>query len=394
MSQLEDGLPPIQTGALSEVARLFFKLGLIAFGGPAAHTAMMREEVVRRRKWTTDDEFMDLVGATAIIPGPNSTELAIHLSNQRAGWRGLLIGGALFIIPAALAVLAIAWGYKRWGETPELLWVLYGIKPVAIGIVAFAVLGLLRSAIKGPATGVVGVGVAVLFFFGVNELLLLVAGGLLIVIIRRQIFGGGRFTTGLIVVPPFAAPIVGSFQMVVSTASEYSALTLFLTFLKIGAILYGSGYVLFAYLNVDFVERLRWTSEQELLDAVAIGQITPGPVFTTATFIGYLEGSWYGALLATVAIFLPSFLFVALLGKILPIVQRTPWARAALDGVNAASFGLMAAVSVRLADSAVVDPFTGVMAGGTFLIVWKTSVNLAWIVLGGALLGVAYKNII
>jgi chromate transporter len=386
-------LPPIKTGALGEVARLFFKLGLIAFGGPAAHTAMMREEVVRRRKWTTDDEFMDLVGATAVIPGPNSTELAIHLSNKRAGLKGLLVGGALFIIPAALSVLAIAWGYERWGTTPELGWVLYGIKPIAIGIVAFALLGLLKSAIKGPATGVVGVGVAVLFFMGMNELILLATGGVLIVIARRQVFGGGRFTSGLIAAPPFALPFIGSFQLAVPAITGYSALTLFLTFLKIGAILYGSGYVLFAYLNVDFVERLGWLTNQELLDAVAIGQITPGPVFTTATFIGYLTGSWWGALLATVAIFLPSFLFVALLGKILPIVQRTPWARAALDGVNAASFGLMAAVSVRLADSAVVDPFTGVMAGGTFLIVWKTSVNLAWIVLGGALLGVAYKNI-
>ncbi len=386
-------MPPIKTGALGEVARLFFKLGLIAFGGPAAHTAMMREEVVRRRKWTTDDEFMDLVGATAVIPGPNSTELAIHLSNKRAGLKGLLVGGALFIIPAALSVLAIAWGYERWGTTPELGWVLYGIKPIAIGIVAFALLGLLKSAIKGPATGVVGVGVAVLFFMGMNELILLATGGVLIVIARRQVFGGGRFTSGLIAAPPFALPFIGSFQLAVPAITGYSALTLFLTFLKIGAILYGSGYVLFAYLNVDFVERLGWLTNQELLDAVAIGQITPGPVFTTATFIGYLTGSWWGALLATVAIFLPSFLFVALLGKILPIVQRTPWARAALDGVNAASFGLMAAVSVRLADSAVVDPFTGVMAGGTFLIVWKTSVNLAWIVLGGALLGVAYKNI-
>ncbi len=330
---------------------------------------MMREEVVRRRKWTTDDEFMDLVGATAVIPGPNSTELAIHLSNKRAGLKGLLVGGALFIIPAALSVLGIAWGYERWGTTPELGWVLYGIKPIAIGIVAFALLGLLKSAIKGPATGVVGVGVAVLFFIGMNELILLATGGVLIVIVRRQVFGGGRFTSGLIAAPPFALPFIGSFQLAVPAITGYSALTLFLTFLKIGAILYGSGYVLFAYLNVDFVERLGWLTNQELLDAVAIGQITPGPVFTTATFIGYLTGSWWGALLATVAIFLPSFLFVALLGKILPIVQRTPWARAALDGVNAASFGLMAAVSVRLADSAVVDLFTGVMAGGTFLIV-------------------------
>ncbi len=386
----------IETGALGEVARLFFKLGLIAFGGPAAHTAMMREEVVRRRKWTTDDEFMDLVGATAVIPGPNSTELAIHLSNRRAGWRGLLIGGSLFIIPAAVSVLAIAWGYERWGTTPELGWVLYGVKPVAIGIIAFALLGLLKSAIRGPATGVVGVGVAVLFFVGVNELVLLAAGGLLIVIVRRRIFGGGRFTTG-VVAPPFAVPFITSFQVAATAVSEtisnYSALTLFLTFLKIGAILYGSGYVLFAYLNADFVERLGWLSNQELLDAVAIGQITPGPVFTTATFIGYLTGSWYGALLATVAIFLPSFLFVALLGKILPLVQRTPWARAALDGVNAASFGLMAAVSIRLLDSAVIDVFTGLMAAVSFLIVWRTGLNLAWLVLGGAVLGVGWSNI-
>ena len=382
--------------ALGEVARLFLKLGLIAFGGPAAHIAMMREEVVRRRKWATDDEFMDLVGATAVIPGPNSTELAIHLSHRRAGWPGLLIGGFLFIIPAALSVLAIAWAYERWGTTPELGWVLYGVKPVAIGIIAFALLGLLKSAIRGPATGVVGVGVAVLFFIGVNEIALLAAGGLLIVIVRREIFHAGRFATGLVAAPTFALPFIGSFQAAASAVSGsiagYSAVTLFFTFLKIGAVLYGSGYVLFAYLNADFVVRLGWLTDRELLDAVAIGQITPGPVFTTATFIGYLTGSWTGAFLATIAIFLPSFVFVAFLGKILPLVQRTPWARAALDGVNAASFGLMAAVSVRLFDSAVVDPFTGVMAAASFLIVWRTGVNLAWLVLGGAALGVGWNN--
>ena len=367
-------------------------MGLIAFGGPAAHIAMMREEVVRRRNWTTDDEFMDLVGATAVIPGPNSTELAIHLSHRRAGWRGLLIGGFLFIIPAALSVLAIAWAYERWGTTPELGWVLYGVKPVAIGIIAFALLGLLRSAIRGPATGVVGVGVAVLFFIGVNEIALLAAGGLLIVIVRREMFHAGRFAAGLVAAPPFALPFIGSFQIAASAIAGYSAVTLFFTFLKIGAVLYGSGYVLFAYLNADFVERLGWITDQQLLDAVAIGQITPGPVFTTATFIGYLTGSWTGAFLATVAIFLPSFVFVAFLGKILPLVQRTPWARAALDGVNAASFGLMAAVSVRLFDSAVVDPFTGGMAVASFLIVWRTGLNLAWLVLGGAVLGVGWNN--
>ncbi len=391
-------MPRTSNGSLGEVARLFLKMGLIAFGGPAAHIAMMREEVVRRRNWATDDEFMDLVGATAVIPGPNSTELAIHLSHRRAGWPGLLIGGFLFIIPAALSVLAIAWAYERWGTTPELGWVLYGVKPVAIGIIAFALLGLLKSAIRGPATGVVGVAVAVLFFIGVNEIALLAAGGLLIVIIRRRIFGGGRFTVGLVAASSFGLPFTGPFQVaaqaVSGAISGYSAVTLFFTFLKIGAILYGSGYVLFAYLNADFVVRLGWLTDRELLDAVAIGQITPGPVFTTATFIGYLTGSWLGAFLATVAIFLPSFVFVAFLGKILPLVQRTPWARAALDGVNAASFGLMAAVSVRLFDSAVVDPFTGVMAGASFLIVWKTGLNLAWLVLGGAALGIGWNNFV
>jgi chromate transporter len=367
-------------GALREVVLLFLKLGVIGFGGPAAHIAMMRDEVVRRRRWIDDARFLDLLGMTNLIPGPNSTEMAIHLGYVRAGWPGLVLGGACFIVPAMVIVLALAWAYVSYGARPEATAALYGIKPVIIAVVVQAAWGLARTAVKGPLLAMLGVVTIALYAVRVHELVLLLGGGLAIVLARR--LGGGR-----------PAPLVllaasGAGSAVVGAAVAVSLTTLCLTFLKIGAVLYGSGYVLLAFLRSDFVERLQWLTDRQLLDAVAIGQFTPGPVFTTATFIGYVVAGWAGGLLATLAIFLPSFVFVALSHPLVPKIRASPAAAAFLDGVNVAALGLMVMVTWQLARSAIVDVTTAVLAlvAAVALIVFR--VNSAWLVLGGALLGV------
>src|SRR5437899_1125540 len=330
-------LPPMR-----EVVWLFLKLGTIAFGGPAAHIAMMREEVVRRRRWLSDEQFVDLLGATNLIPGPNSTEMAIHLGFLRAGWPGLIAGGICFIVPAMLIVLGCAWLYVRYGARPEAGWFLYGVKPVIIAIVVQAMWGLLRSAVKGYLLGAIGVVTLTLSLAGANEVALLLGGGVVSVLLT---------TVGIRGV---AAPL--------GLGAGVGLTTLFLVFLKIGSVLYGSGYVLLAFLRNDFVERLGWLTNQQLLDAVAVGQFTPGPVFTTATFIGYIVGGVPGALLATLGIFLPSFIFVALTGPVVPRIRQWPLLGAMLDGVNVAAVGLMAAVLLVLARNALVDVFTVIVA--------------------------------
>jgi chromate transporter len=372
--------------ALKEVAGLFLKLGCIAFGGPAAHIAMMRDEVVRRRGWVSEQAFLDLVGGTNLIPGPNSTEMAIHLGYLRAGWRGLLAGGSLFILPAMLIVLALAWIYVEYGSTPEVEWLLYGIKPVIIAIVMQALWGLGKTAVKGPVMAVVGAAVLILFLLGVNELLLLAAGGIAVMLGNTAPRLWRQGTSALLLLP-LALP---SFAVPAAGGLPFSLMTLFLKFLKIGSVLYGSGYVLLAFVRADFVERLGWLSDQQLIDAIAIGQFTPGPVFTTATFIGYVAGHGrvLAALVATIGIFLPSFVFVALLSYILPFVRQSPWARALLDGVNVASLGLMAGVTWQLGQAAVVDLWTAVLAGVALVVVFGVRLNSAWLVLGGGLAGV------
>jgi chromate transporter len=374
---------------LKEVAGLFVKLGCVAFGGPAAHIAMMRDEVVRRRGWLSEQEFLDMVGATNLIPGPNSTEMAIHLGHLRAGWRGLLAAGVLFISPAMVIVMAFAWVYVNYGATPEVAWLLYGIKPVIIAIVMQALWGLGKTAVKGPLTAVVGAGVLVLYFLGVNEVLLLAVGGLAVLLANtgRRLWSGGG--AGLLALP-LALPTI---LPVSSAAAPFSLALLFWKFLKIGAVLYGSGYVLLAFVRTDFVERLGWLTDQQLLDAIAVGQFTPGPVFTTATFIGYVVGSHAGiggplaALIATVGIFLPSFIFVALLRTILPFARRSPAVGTLLDGVNVASLGLMAGVSWDLARAAVVGGWTAALMLLALVVVFRFKINSAWVVLGGGIAG-------
>lgn len=389
VSQAEGGDSPTEDAKtlsverLKEVAALFLKLGCLAFGGPAAHIAMMRDEVVRRRGWLSDQEFLDMVGATNLIPGPNSTEMAIHLGHLRAGWRGLLAGGTLFILPAMLIVMALAWVYVTYGTTPAVEWLLYGIKPVIIAVIIQALWGLGKTAVKGPVTAVVGAAVLVLYLLGVNELLLLAAGGLAVMLAKngQRLWSGG---VAALLALPLAAPAAATIP---SAVVPFSLTMLFLKFLKIGAVLYGSGYVLLAFVRADFVERLGWLTDQQLIDAIAVGQFTPGPVFTAATFIGYLVGGVPAALIATVGIFLPSFIFVGLLRQILPFARRSPWVGMLLDGVNVASLGLMAGVTWALTQAAVVGIWTAALAAVALVVVFRFKINSAWLVLGGGVAG-------
>jgi chromate transporter len=358
---------------------LFAKLGVIAFGGPAAHIALMRDEVVMRRRWVSDQEFLDLLGASNLIPGPTSTELAIYLGYVRAGWRGLVLAGTLFITPAMLSVLAIAWAYARYGSTPGAEWALYGIKPVVIGIVMVALWGLVKSAVKGVLPGAVGVGALVLFLLGLNPIVVLCVGGLALFLIRR-----GR-RAGAVALAALAGPGMAMAQT--GPATPYSLGLLALYFLKIGAVVYGSGYVLLAFLRADFVERLGWLTDRQLIDAVAVGQFTPGPVFTTATFIGYLVGGLSGAVVATVAIFIPSFLFVAAVSPLVPKLRRSSVMSAVLDGVNVAALGLMAGVTWQLARAALIDPVTVVLALLATVALARFKINSAGLIAAGALVG-------
>jgi len=367
---------------LVEVARLFLKLGITAFGGPAAHIAMMRDEVVHRRKWIDDQRFLDLLGATNLIPGPNSTEMAIHIGFVRAGWAGLIVGGACFILPAMLIVMLLAWAYTRFGATPEVGWLLTGVKPVVIAIVAQALWGLGQKAVKGPFMAIVGLAVFTLYFIGVNEIALLFAGGLVVMFVQNLRRSNQPGLAG-----SFALLAGLSLPAIASVVTPFNLPLLFLTFLKIGSLLYGSGYVLLAFLRTDFVTRLGWLTDQQLIDSIAIGQVTPGPVFTTATFIGYVLGDVPGALLATLGIFLPAFVFVAISNPIVPRLRNSPWTAGLLDGVNVASLGLMAAVTVLLVQAAFVDPLTIALGAISAVLLFRFKINSTWLVLGGAVVG-------
>jgi len=379
---------------LKELAWLFLKLGIIGFGGPAAHIAMMEEEVVRRRGWLSREKFIDLVGATNLIPGPNSTEMAIHIGHTRAGFPGLLVAGACFILPATLIVTACAWAYVRFGALPQVNGILYGVKPVIIAIVLQALSGLAKAAVKTPLLAGVGIAAAVLSFLGVNELLLLFAAGLLITAIRRLAAKPTR-SSSMSIAPGFAPPASTSAAVGagVAVAAGSAAIVpfglwpMFLFFLKVGSVLYGSGYVLLAFLRADLVERWHWLSEAQLLDAVAVGQMTPGPVFTTATFIGYILGGAPAAGVATIGIFLPAFFFVAISGPLVPRIRRSPLAGAFLDGVNVASLALMAVVTWRLGMVALVDWLSLSLAIISAVLLFRFKLNSAWLVAIGALAG-------
>jgi chromate transporter len=370
-------------GRLREVIAVFLKLGIIGFGGPAAHIAMMREEVVRRRRWVDDQGFLDLLGATNLIPGPNSTEMTIHLGYLRAGWPGMIAGGVSFVLPAMVIVLGLAWAYVRYGASPAAGWVLYGVKPVVIALIVHALWVLGRKAVHNVSTGIVGVGVLVLSLLGVNEIALLFGAGLILMVAANRDRLRPGAAAGLL-------PILG-ISLPAAPAMAFSLPILFLTCLKIGAILYGSGYVLLAFLRADFVVRLGWLTDPQLLDAIAVGQVTPGPLFTTATFIGYLLGGVPGAILGTLGIFLPSFLFVALSHPLIPRLRQSPWLGSLLDGVIAASLGLMAAVTLQIARASLVDLPTILVALLSTLAVARWRVNSTWLVVGGGLVGLAVR---
>jgi chromate transporter len=375
---------------LSEVALLFLRLGFTAFGGPAAHVAIMEDEVVRRRRWISSERFLDLLGASNLIPGPSSTELAIFIGYEQAGWLGLVAAGACFILPAAVMVGALAWAYVRFGSLPQLTGVLYGIKPVVIAVVLQALWSLAPKATK-KSLGLTALGLAACaaFALGADALIVLLGGGVASLAARRLAAGRGAAAI---------APALGAIAAGASTAAPVSLAAIFLTFLKVGAVIFGSGYVLLAFLHADLVERLRWLTEAQLIDAVAIGQVTPGPVFTTATFIGYVVAARQGpgmgicgAAVATVGIFLPGFLLVALTRPIVARLRKSPLAGAFLDGVNVAALALMAVVTVELARSALVDVPTVLFALASAVALIRFRVNTTWIVAGGALLGAAVK---
>jgi chromate transporter len=373
--------------SLRELALLFLKLGIIGFGGPAAHIAMMEDEVVRRRRWMTHDEFLDLLGATNLIPGTNSTEMAIHVGHRQAGWMGLVVAGASFILPAVLIVTGFAWVYVRYGSIPEVKGVLYGVKPVIIAIVLQALWSLGRAAIKTKFLGLIGITGVVLTFFGVHELLILFGGGLLVAAVRlvaRAIKGNQSV---LLLMP--ASPLIVFLQSSATGAATvpFGLAVLFLFFLKVGAVLYGSGYVLLAFIRADLVERWHWLTESQLLDAIAVGQVTPGPVFTTATFIGYVLGGTKGAAVATVGIFLPAFVFVAVSGPLVPRIRRSPTAGAFLDGVNAAALALMVVVTYQLGRAAIIDFTTVALAVMIGAIIFRFRLNSAWLVVGAGIVG-------
>jgi chromate transporter len=393
-----------RTVVLREIAWLFLKLGTVAFGGPAAHIAMMEDEVVRRRGWLTREQFLDYLGATNLIPGPNSTELAIHIGHARAGWPGLLVAGACFIVPAAAIVGALAWAYVRFGTLPEAAGLLYGIKPVVIAVVVQALWGLGRSAVKSWALAVLALAAVVATAFRVNEILVLAAAGATMALASSTRRGSGARSSHPfgVAISPFPLrwlgtpePIMGPTVIASATAAAVAPAglwPLFGVFLKVGSVLFGSGYVLLAFLRADLVERLGWLTEQQLLDAVAVGQITPGPVFTTATFIGYLLGGGAGALVATIGIFLPAFIFVALSGPIVPRLRRSPTAGAVLDGVNVASLALMLVVTWQLGRAAIIDLPTAALAVCSGVLLIHFRVNSAWLVAAGAGLGLLLRG--
>lgn len=380
---------------LLEVAGVFLRLGFTAFGGPAAHVAMMRDEIVKRRQWISEQRFADLWGMSNLIPGPTSTELAINLSYQRAGWPGLIVGGICFISPAMLIVLAISWAYVAYGSLPQVAWLFYGIKPVVVAIIAYALWGLCRTILKGIWQVVVVVLVLGLYFLGVNVILLLFGGGILYGLVR--ILERWSREKRLPAKPPVAS-LIGILVLqwqtmavpitaIAATAVPFSLPTLFLTFLKIGAVLYGSGYVLLAFLRSDFVLHLHWLTDRQLLDAISIGQFTPGPVFTTATFIGYILGGLPGALLATLGIFLPSFALVALVYPVAARLRRSPWTAPLLDGVNVAALALMAGVLFQLGQNALIDILSCAIALIAFVVLLRFKINSFWLILAGAAIG-------
>jgi len=355
---------------LKEIALLFLKLGAISFGGPAAHIAMMEDEIVKKRKWITREHFLDLIGATNLIPGPNSTEMTMHCGYERAGWKGLITAGICFIFPAVLITALFAWFYEQYGQLPNVKPFLYGIKPAVISIIIMAAYKLGKKALKSFEIGILGIVTLIVCLVGMNEILALFSCGIMGTLLH--LIKNSNFTNSFLLIPGFKS--IGSFKI-------------FMTFLKIGSILYGSGYVLFAFLDAELVAN-GWLSRNELMDAVAIGQFTPGPVLSTATFIGWQINGFYGAIAATIGIFIPSFIFVAILNPLIPKMRKSKLIGSFLDAVNIAAVAIIAAVSIEMGKGIVTD-WKMILIGIfslTIVFVFK-KINSAYIVIGGGLMG-------
>jgi chromate transporter len=391
---------PKKSARLKELARIFLKLGIIGFGGPAAHIAMMEEEIVRRRKWITREYFLDLVGATNLIPGPNSTEMAIHIGYIRAGWPGLAVAGISFILPAVLITAVFAWAYMKFGSLPKIIPFFYGIKPAVLAVILFAIWRLGKTAVKSWRLLAIGLCVTLASLLKMNEVAVLLIGGLIGMIwlrlsAREKIPYGKQAILALVCAvidlilnkARVSAETVGMMAVGFGGSIGFSLPKLGLFFLKIGAVLFGSGYVLVAFLEGGLVHDYGWLSQRQLLDAIAIGQFTPGPVLSAATFIGYVISGVPGAVISTVAIFLPSFFFVAALNPIVPRLRQSPWTSAFLDAVNVSSVALMLAVIMKLGQTTLTGwpawAISMAALGVSFL--WK--VNATWLILGGAAVG-------
>jgi chromate transporter len=388
---------------LRGLAALFLKLGAISFGGPAAAIALMEDEVVRKRQWITRQQFLDMLGLTNLIPGPNSTEMAINVGFARAGWAGLAVAGASFIVPAAVITAAVAWAYVRFGTLPLAESLLAGVKPAVIAVIAVGVWRLGKTAVRDVWLGILGAVAMLAFLLKLSPLAILAGGGVIGMgsqrirkLCRTQSPDATTLPAGLIflkksfLLPTLLAgvlPGAAIAAVAVPGMKRVPLARLGWFFLKVGAVLYGGGYVLFAFVEQGLVRDHHWLTQRQVLDAIAIGQFTPGPVLSTATFIGYLLGGGWGAVVATVAIFLPSFLYVAALGPILPRLRRSSWMAAFLDSVNVCAVALMAGVTVRLAADALRGWLMWVIALVALAVLWKWKLNPAWVVLGGGLAG-------
>jgi chromate transporter len=378
----------IREASLTEIAVVFLKLGTIAFGGPAAHLAMMEEEFVRRRQWMTRAEFLDRLATANLIPGPSSTEVAIFVGQLKRGWRGLVVAGCCFIIPAAVIVSLIAWTYVRFGSLPKVEGMLAAIKPAVVAIVIQALGKLGRTALPTALLAVVAALAAALSFVGVSPVLVLVFAGVLSAassVMKNRLLGTSIGLPGFFGLPKIVAAVMA----VAATGAAFPVglMRLFLSFLKIGSVVFGSGYVLLAFLQAEFVERLHWLTDKQLIDAIAVGQFTPGPVFTTATFIGYIVAGWAGAVVATVGIFLPGFVLVAVSGPLIPRLRRSAVAAAALDGVVAGSLALIAVVAWQLGRASIIDRATLIIFVASLIALLRFRINSAWLVAAAAVVG-------
>jgi len=383
------GMPAAQV-SLRDVALLFLKLGTVAFGGPAAHIALMEDEFVSRRQWLTREQFLDRLGAANLLPGPSSTEMAIFVGYEKRGWRGLLVAGCTFILPAAILVGAIAAAYVRYGTLPQVSGVLYALKPVVIAVVIQAFWKLARSAVKSVWIAIVGLAAAVLYAIRVHEVLILAIAAVLAgaPMLYRRLARLRASTAGIL------TPLTPLHLLVAAgtVAIPIGLWRLFLAFAKIGAFLFGSGYVLLAFLRADLVDRLHWLTEKQLLDSVAVGQVTPGPVFTTATFIGYIIGGIPGAVVATIGIFAPAFIFVAVSGFIIPRIRRSKVAGSMLDGVVVGSLALMGVVAWQLGRAAIIDVPTLVIAIVSTGLLLRFRLNSAWLIAAAGVFGWLYAR--